>query len=190
MIFVTTGTHHQPFDRLVAAAEALARRGERVVVQAGASGVPTPSCERYAWLAPDVVARLADEAEVIVTHTGPGSLFLAWDRGRRPIVVPRRPERGEHVDDHQVRFAEHLRASDDRVIIVDDPARLAEDWPSLAAQARRPLTAGTDARSVAFGEALEREIDALLVRTSRPNARPAGLRASLSWLLTCWRDRP
>ena len=131
MILVLTGTHHQPFDRLVRAADALAvATGERVVVQRGASREPAPHCEVLDVVAPDVLERLADDAEAIVAHGGPGSLFLAWDRGRTPILVPRRPEHGEHVDDHQVRFAARVR---DRAVVVDDPAGLREALSDRAA---------------------------------------------------------
>ncbi|HMV69531.1 MAG TPA: glycosyltransferase [Myxococcota bacterium] len=184
MILVTTGTHHQPFDRLVHAAEALARLGERVIVQAGASVAPAPSCERYAWLDPGVVSALADEAEVIVSHTGPASLFLAWDRGRRPIVVPRRRDRGEHVDDHQVRFAAHL--GPDRAIVVHDPDRLVAEWGSLRARAVEPVPIDSDARSAAFAAAFGARVDALVAR----GGRAGGWRATLPSLLIPRRTRP
>lgn len=122
MILVLTGTHHQPFDRLVAAAAGLGADGEDVVVQAGASAVRPAGCRVQAWWPPDDLARLADEAAVIVSHGGPGSLFLAWERGRVPVVVPRDPSRGEHVDDHQQRFA---RTIEDRARVVWDVRDLA-----------------------------------------------------------------
>jgi len=123
MILVLTGTHHQPFDRLVEAAGDLASRGERVVVQAGASSLRPAGCEVRDWFTPGELARLADAADVIVAHGGPGSLFLAWERGRRPVVVPRDPARGEHVDDHQQRFAAQLG---DRAIVCQDVCDLWE----------------------------------------------------------------
>ena len=54
-IFVTVGTHEFPFDRLVAAADALARAGHVVVVQTGTSGVHAPHCQAAPTLSPDAM---------------------------------------------------------------------------------------------------------------------------------------
>ncbi|MCB9682922.1 MAG: hypothetical protein H6733_15760 [Alphaproteobacteria bacterium] len=175
MILVLTGTHHQPFDRLVTAAAALAAEGERVVVQAGTSTAVAPGCEVRAWVSPDALAALADEADAFVVHAGPGSLFLAWDRGRVPVVVPREAARAEHVDDHQVRFC----------AVIGDRARVVTDVDTLAAavaQVRtlRGETAGEGPRrSRAFASALGEVADRVVAR----GRHRAGLRATLRSVL-------
>ena len=109
MILVTVGTHHQPFDRLLRAAEAVAARtDERVVVQRGVSGVDLPHCEVVDVVPPARLAEWMREARVVVMHAGSSSFLQARAYGRTPIVVPRRPEHREHVDDHQLRFAATL----------------------------------------------------------------------------------
>lgn len=108
MILVVTGTHEAPFDRLVHMADAFAETSEEaVVIQYGHSSTPQhargkPFFER------DELEEFAEQARVIVTHGGPGSIFLALERGKVPIVVPRVPSLGEHVDNHQVEFLEFL----------------------------------------------------------------------------------
>lgn len=47
-------------------------------------------------------------ADVVIAHAGIGSALEALDAGRLPVLVPRRFERGEHVDDHQVQIASEL----------------------------------------------------------------------------------
>lgn len=47
-------------------------------------------------------------ASVAVTHAGAGSTLLCIEQGKHPVMVPRRSSRGEHVDDHQLPFAEKL----------------------------------------------------------------------------------
>lgn len=47
-------------------------------------------------------------ADAVVSHGGPGTIMAAREAGRVPIVVPRLPGLGEHVDDHQVRFARRM----------------------------------------------------------------------------------
>ena len=43
-----------------------------------------------------------------MSHGGPSTVMDARASGRLPIVVPRDPDRDEHVDGHQMRFADHL----------------------------------------------------------------------------------
>lgn len=117
MIFVACGTHHQPFDRLVRAAQWLAlSTDERVVLQRGASDWPAPACEVHDEVAPERFERWLREARIVVLHAGSSSYLEARSAGRTPILVPRRPRFGEHVDDHQVRFA---RSVADRVVLAE-----------------------------------------------------------------------
>ncbi len=52
--------------------------------------------------------RLVADSGVFITHAGVGTLLRALELGVRPVVVPRRAVRGEHVDDHQLQVAEDL----------------------------------------------------------------------------------
>jgi UDP-N-acetylglucosamine transferase subunit ALG13 len=47
-------------------------------------------------------------ADVVVAHAGVGSALASLEAGKLPILVPRRQEHGEHVDDHQVQIADEL----------------------------------------------------------------------------------
>ena len=155
MIFVATGTHHQPFDRLVlAAAEVAADTDERVVVQHGPSRAPVGGAEGLDRLAPDRFEAALASARIVVIHAGTSSFLAARALGRRPIVVPRRPEHGEHVDDHQVRFAATL--SPDEAVVVDP-----EDLAAAVAAHHDPPAAGDpEARSAAFSDRFAALIDA------------------------------
>lgn len=42
------------------------------------------------------------EADLVITHAGVGSASTALKQGRRSVLIPRRQEFAEHVDDHQV----------------------------------------------------------------------------------------
>lgn len=111
MIFVTLGTHPAPMDRLVHAIDALIEDGviqDDVIIQSAAFG-DRPRRARAVGVEPyeQIIAWL-DEAAVVITHGGPGSIMQAIAAGHRPIVVPRDPLAGEHVDDHQVTFAAWL----------------------------------------------------------------------------------
>lgn len=123
MILVITGTHEQPFDRLVEAADHLAKTHGEVFVQYGYATHPPARAAGQAMLERDELEDLARRASLIITHGGPGSIWLAFQNGKIPIVVPRTRMYGEHVDDHQVAFASHLERHG-RAVVVRDPSQL------------------------------------------------------------------
>ena len=122
MIFVTVGTLHFPFDRLTAALAGLPP-DERLVVQHGSSAPGPAWSESTAFMPFETVADHVRAARVAVTHAGVGSIMLALSQGKRPLVVPRRAQFGEAVDDHQVALADRLEELG-LVTAVDDPADL------------------------------------------------------------------
>jgi UDP-N-acetylglucosamine transferase subunit ALG13 len=131
VIFVTLGTHHDPFPRLVDALGALP--GDQLVVQHGHSAAPPHAARTMRFLP---FAQMLDEiraADVVVTHAGVGSILLSLRNGRTPLVVPRRHVHGEHVDDHQVELTSAL-AEAGKVVPVWDVA----DLPALVADAPPP----------------------------------------------------
>lgn len=109
-ILVIVGTDHHPFDRLVDWADRWAvSRGAGAFVQFGTSGPPRHA-EGRDLVSQDELAGLLARASAVVCHGGPGTIMAARDSGHLPIVVPRRPELGEHVDEHQVLFSARLAA--------------------------------------------------------------------------------
>jgi UDP-N-acetylglucosamine transferase subunit ALG13 len=123
MIVVTVGTHGQPFDRLLRAAAELGG-DEPLLVQYGSSAVPHGRGRWIDFMSFDELFAQAREASVFVCHAGVGSIVLARRLGHRPIVVPRRPELGEHVDDHQLALARRLGRAG-IVTVLDDVSELA-----------------------------------------------------------------
>lgn len=157
MILVSAGTHHAPFDRLMLAADRLATElAEEVIVQRGASRMPLPHCRVVDVVEPVRIEAWMREARVVVLHGGSSSFLQARALGRVPIVVPRRPEHGEHVDDHQVRFVRSLPPEE---AVVAEPAALLEVVRTFV-EARRAEDG--DARSRAFAERLGALVDELL----------------------------
>ena len=110
-IYVTVGTDHHPFPRLVSWVDrwqaARPDSGVRVLVQHGATAAPTLA-DGVAYLDNERHAAALQAAVAVVCHGGPGSIVDARRSGKFPIVVPRDNSLGEHVDDHQIRFARHI----------------------------------------------------------------------------------
>lgn len=128
MIFVTVGTHEQQFDRLIRAVDELVADGsisEPVFIQTGYCTYEPESCEWERFVpAPEMRERMK-EADVVVTHGGPSSFVEAMAAGKVPVVVPRREEFGEHVNDHQATFVREVSERRGGIIPVYDVAELA-----------------------------------------------------------------
>lgn len=123
LIVVLLGTDHHPFARLVRWADSWAHDHpqDRVIVQHGFSPAPA-AAEGVAFFSPDDLARLLGSADVVVTHGGPGTMADARAAGHVPVVVPRDPVLGEHVDGHQQRFGRWLSANVLATVVGDEPS--------------------------------------------------------------------
>ena len=109
MIYVATGTHAEPCDRLLRVMETWAvEQGEEVLFQGAKPGVSFKSLQHVHLLSPKAHREAIQRARVVVTHAGPATIMDVLEQGKVPLVVPRDPEYGEHVDAHQIRFAGRL----------------------------------------------------------------------------------
>jgi UDP-N-acetylglucosamine transferase subunit ALG13 len=117
-VFVTVGSA-LPFDRLVAAADAWAARhpDASVVAQIGDSGLRPRAMDHRAMFEPAEYRRRCQEADVIVSHAGMGTVITAAEVGRPLVVLPRRPERGEVTSGHQLATVRWLRGRPGLVVI-------------------------------------------------------------------------
>ena len=124
MIFVSVGTHEAPFDRMLRAVFDLGL-DEEIVVQYGPSNVRAHTAKMQVdYFAFDELVRHLRQARAVVMHAGVGSVMISLANGKRPIVMARRQEFGEHVDDHQVELARRMDESG-LATFVDDAETLA-----------------------------------------------------------------
>lgn len=102
MILVTVGTHTQPFDRLVKAADdyAAQHKGEDVVIQKGVSSYECKAAKSFDFCPKEEMSRYIEEADLIVMQGGWGAMQEAIDDGRRIVAVPR-IEGLEHIHDQE-----------------------------------------------------------------------------------------
>lgn len=109
-------------DRLIVALDRILASGEltdEIIITAAAYG-QRPTLARALGIQPfDVLSDMARTARAIVTHGGPASIALALSAGHSPVVVPRNPALREHVDDHQLRFADWLATRRNITVVVD-----------------------------------------------------------------------
>lgn len=129
MIFVTVGTHEQPFNRLVECMDGLKKDGtiaEEVVIQTGYSTYKPKYCKCQKLFPYQEMIKLVDEARIVITHGGPSSFIMPLQIGKTPIVVPRMYEFNEHVNDHQVSFAKAVEERMGMIIVVENMDKLGE----------------------------------------------------------------
>ncbi|MGI9624180.1 MAG: glycosyltransferase [Acidimicrobiales bacterium] len=108
---VTVGTTHFDFRALLSRLVTIFPTNADVTWQVGYSDVADLDLPGATQLVPpDEMAELMKHADVVVAHAGVGSALDALEAGCMPILVPRRAERGEHVDDHQVQAAQWLQS--------------------------------------------------------------------------------
>lgn len=121
---ILLGTDHHQFARAVAWADARQRAfpEDEVLIQHGRTAPPQVA-QGIDFLTSDELRTAVAEADVVITHGGPGTISDARAGGHRPILFPRNPDLGEHVDDHQQRFAPWCAARG-LVLLARNPAEL------------------------------------------------------------------
>ena len=129
MIYVTVGTHEQPFNRLVQEIDNLKRDGvitEDVIMQTGYSTYEPKYCQWDKLIPYKQMIKNVEDARIVITHGGPASFIMPLQIGKTPIVVPRQKKFDEHVNDHQVEFARNVAERMGTIIPVEDTNKLGE----------------------------------------------------------------
>lgn len=130
MIFVTVGTHEQPFNRLVQKIDELKKNGtiqEEVIIQTGFSTYEPQYCSWSKLIPYQQMVENVENARIVITHGGPASFIMPLQIGKTPIVVPRQHQFNEHVNDHQLEFARNVAERMGTIILVEDIEKIAED---------------------------------------------------------------
>ena len=176
-VIVAVGTDHHPFDRMVRWIDswAGANPGATVLIQRGTSepAVECPSVELIAH--PELCERFA-KAVAVVSHGGPSTVMDARMAGRLPIVMARNPDFDEHVDDHQMRFADHLRRHE-LARVVEEEAELHAALDEALAEPDRftvPVDVSAITGVVEFGRVMD---ELLSTATPLVPSSPAGVSA-------------
>ncbi len=110
MIFATVGTQ-LPFDRLVVTLDCWAKQHPEIEVfaQTGTSGYTPESMQWSRHLKPAEFEQRLNQASVIVSHAGIGSIISALQIGKPIIIMPRQAQFGEHRNDHQLATAQRFQ---------------------------------------------------------------------------------
>lgn len=104
MILVVLGTQDKQFSRLLEAVDHAISSGiikDRVVVQAGQTIYQSSNMEIFDFLPAPEFDKLMDDADLIITHGGAGTILSAIKKGKKVIAAPRLSKYMEHHNDHQ-----------------------------------------------------------------------------------------
>lgn len=129
MIFITVGTHEQPFNRLIQYIDDMKRDGlinEDAVIQTGYSTYEPKHCIWQNLYSYQQMIRFVNEARIVITHGGPSSFIMPLQVGKTPIVIPRQKRFNEHINDHQVDFTQEVAKRIGTIITVVDINNLGE----------------------------------------------------------------
>lgn len=161
MIFVTVGTHEQPFDRLVKKIDELKENGiikEDVIIQTGFSTYEPKNCI-WSKLYPyqEMIKNVAD-ARIVITHGGPSSFIMPLQVGKIPVVVPRQFKYNEHVNDHQVEFSKAVAERQGNIIVVENTDKLKDvilNYNNII----KSMPSGIKSNNAKFNKKLQKIVD-------------------------------
>lgn len=112
MILVLLGTQNNSFTRLLDAIEENIKNGniqDEVIVQAGFTKYESDNMKIFSMIDKNEFSRLQNDADLIITHGGVGSIVSSLEKGKKVIVVPRQKKYGEHVNNHQMQIAKRFK---------------------------------------------------------------------------------
>ena len=163
MIFVTVGTHEQPFKRLVKAVDELKRDGvitEDVIMQTGFSTYEPKYCQWSKLIPYQQMIKNVEDARIVITHGGPASFIMPLQIGKTPIVVPRQHRFDEHVNDHQVSFSKAVADRMGTIIVVENIDELGKtimNYDSITTG----MQGGLNSNNAFFNQELEKIVNGM-----------------------------
>ena len=105
MIFVCVGSRNYQFNRLFIKLDELIERDiikEPVFAQIGVSSYIPKYYQYKDFLDKNEYIKKIDEADIVITHGGTGSIMQALKAGKKVITATRLEKYGEHINDHQI----------------------------------------------------------------------------------------
>lgn len=157
--FVSVGNLKKPFNRLLLAVrDNVALLPAPVVVQHGHTPFSGAGCQAVEFLKMEDFQRLVAEADLVILHGGAGSIITALQAGKKPIVMARRAQFGEHIDDHQQDLVSEL-ADAGRILVAHDGASLALAIEPALLASRSPV-ALRPTRDVTLAKLIRSDLEA------------------------------
>lgn len=154
MILVTLGTQSQKFYRLLEAVDKLKTK-EKIIVQAGGSAdYKSDKMEIFDFISYDEMEKYIEEASLIITHGGTGSIIMPLQHGKKVIAAPRLAKYGEHVNDHQTEIV-NVFSDEGHILAFND----GDDLQDIYEKSKKFKPIPYKSNTKHFIKMLEKEID-------------------------------
>ncbi len=125
MIFISIGTERFEFKRICKYINKLLQQENelfkdmpnkdkifnKIIVQHGTTkcNISHLKVEAHEFVPFNVFVKNIQDANIVIMHAGVGSFLDTITRGKIPILVPRKPELKEHLDDQQLQVSKVLQ---------------------------------------------------------------------------------
>lgn len=109
MVLVTVGTQKQQFNRffeLIKKSKELKK--EEIIAQIGYTKFESKRIHTFDFIPLDEMDKYIEQADLVITHGGVGTIFSALKKNKKIIAIPRLEKYGEHINDHQIEICEEL----------------------------------------------------------------------------------
>ncbi len=153
MILVTLGTQKEPFTRLLDCIEK-SNIKEEIIVQIGHNRYNSKKMKFFDFISYDEMQKLINEASLIITHGGTGSILMPLKKGKKVIAMPRLAKYLEHVDNHQCQIVD-IFVDEGYILACNDGDDLDEIYQKSLTFKPKKYISNTDR----FIDCLKKEID-------------------------------
>lgn len=128
MVFIALGTQNFQLNRLLQNVDMLIEKGQlkdAVFAQIGHSDYRPVHYQYKKFLDKEEFDRCITECDVLIAHSGVGTIITGINSGKPVILYPRLKKYGEHVDDHQLEIT-HAFSKKGYVLCCDEGDDLME----------------------------------------------------------------
>ncbi|MBK8096550.1 MAG: glycosyl transferase family 28 [Planctomycetes bacterium] len=108
-VVVTVGTESWQFRALFEKLVRLLPKDAEVLWQSGSTPIDGLGIRGLTAVPPAELGQAMAAADLVIAHSGIGSALTALDHGKVPLLIPRRAERKEAVDNHQIEIGNELQ---------------------------------------------------------------------------------
>jgi len=113
VIFLTVGTWHRGYDRLVKAVDDLVACGlikDKVIAQIGCGAYKAKHLMVMDFCSPNKFVNIISSSRLVISHAGIGTISQAIKLNKPVVVMPRKISLGEVDNSHQYATARQLEA--------------------------------------------------------------------------------
>ena len=130
-----------------------------MIIQTGYSTY-NPKAAKWEQLFPySEMVENVEKARIVITHGGPSSFIMPLQIGKVPIVVPRKKEFEEHVNDHQVDFCNQVAERQGNIVVVEDVSKLGkiiDNYDELVGNMTNGITSNNEHFCEKFGKIVDK----------------------------------